>query len=230
MKRYAGLAILITLLTPWLFAQENLPANPAAQLPGADLPPTDARHHSYAIGLDIGTSFRTDQIQLDVESLVQGVRDALAGQPPKYTPAVCEAAMQRLSEQRLEIFQQRNRDFLVANRDAAGIQVTPTGLQYLVLKAGDGPSPRPTDRVRVHYRGQLIDGQVFDQSLGGPPAEFPVNRVIPGWTEALQQMRVGAHWRLFVPAELAYGEEGFAEAIPPHATLIFEVQLLQILP
>ena len=119
-------------------------------------------------------------------------------------------------------------DFLAANAKKEGVKTTASGLQYKVIKSGSGPSPKPTDTVKVHYNGTLIDGTVFDSSIRrGSPATFPVNGVIPGWTEALQLMKVGDKWQLFIPAKLAYGEQG-PGPIGPNATLIFDVELLGI--
>lgn len=120
--------------------------------------------------------------------------------------------------------------FLAENVKKEGVQVTESGLQYKVLKAGDGAIPARTDHVRVHYTGRLIDGTVFDSSVQrGQPAEFPVNGVIAGWIEALTLMPVGSKWELYIPYQLAYGERGAGAAIPPFATLVFEVELLEIL-
>ena len=119
--------------------------------------------------------------------------------------------------------------FLAANAKKEGVVTTSSGLQYKVLKSGTGESPRLTDRVKVHYQGTLIDGTVFDSSIQrGQPITFPVNAVIPGWVEALQMMKVGDKWQLFIPAKLAYGDRSPGAAIPPNSTLIFEVELLGI--
>ncbi|MAT70500.1 MAG: hypothetical protein CMJ58_13360 [Planctomycetaceae bacterium] len=195
---------------------------------GAARPPAAPAAHSYAIGYDLGASFRADQIGLDVNALVSGVQDGLGGVQPEYSQEALAAAMQQLAQKRIAILQKRNVEFLKQNATQQGVQVTPSGLQYQVLKQGAGASPAATDVVRTHYTGRLIDGSVFDSTQGGPPATFPVNQVIPGWTEALQKMKVGDQWRLFIPAELAYGPDGFGDAIPPHSTLIFDLQLLGI--
>ncbi|MDC0934932.1 FKBP-type peptidyl-prolyl cis-trans isomerase [Pirellulales bacterium] len=222
----SGMAIAAGMVAAWAIAQEQLPEQPR----GAAPPPTDARHYSYAIGLDIGSSFRADRIDFDIEQLVAGINDGLKGAQPRFSQEVCGAAMQRLAAERLETLRKRNQEFLVANAKAEGVQITPSGLQYQVLKQGDGASPTLQDVVTVHYEGRMIDGGVFDGTAGGPPATMRVARVVPGWTEALQKMRVGDHWRLFIPSELAYGKEGFGNVIPPHATLIFDLQLLRIEP
>lgn len=123
------------------------------------------------------------------------------------------------------------RAFLADNAGQPGVVTTTSGLQYRVLEAGSGPIPEASDQVRAHYRGRLIDGTEFDSSYArGKPAVFPVNRLIPGWTEALQLMPAGSRWELFIPAELAYGKRSPSPAIPPSSTLVFELELLQVLP
>jgi FKBP-type peptidyl-prolyl cis-trans isomerase FklB len=203
--------------------QEGLPAGP-----GAAPPPTDERHYSYAIGLDLGTTFAQDDLKLDVDSLVAGIKDGLAGAEPKFNDQLCGVAMQRLNAMKMAVLAKRNREFLAENAKAEGVETTRSGLQIKVLKKGDGPTPGPTDAVQVHYRGQLIDGTVFDESYGGEPASLDVDRVIPGWTEALSRMKVGDKWQLTIPAELAYRDQGAGDVIPPHATLIFEIELLGV--
>lgn len=192
--------------------------------------PTDARHYSYAIGLDVGRSFGSDKIELNVDFLLAGVRDGLEGADPKFAEDVCGAAMQRLNEIRIDSLRKRNQDFLATNAKAEGVQTTKSGLQYKVLASGAGATPGPQDAARVHYRGKLIDGTVFDESYGGDPVTLPVGRVIPGWTEALGLMKVGDKWELTIPSELAYGAGGAGDVIPPHSTLVFEIELLGVEP
>ena len=123
----------------------------------------------------------------------------------------------------------QNKKYLEDNKKVEGVVTLPSGLQYKVLKAGDGATPGAEDMVRTHYKGQLIDGTVFDSSYDrGEPAEFPVGGVIKGWTEALQKMKVGDKWQLVIPSELAYGEAGAGGVIPPNATLVFEIELLDV--
>jgi len=229
-KLWIASACLAVSLTAWVVAQEQAETLPLAAGPAAadQLPPTDARHYSYAIGMDVGASFRGDQIKLDLDSLMAGVRDGLAGAEPKYSPELCRAAVQRLSQERMAMLDKRNAEFLVENAKKPGVQTTPSGLQYRVIASGDGPSPTPADTVQVHYEGRLIDGSVFDSTLGGDPASLEVGRVIEGWTEAMQKMKVGDKWELVIPAKLAYGETGAGDVIPPNATLVFEVELMGI--
>ena len=128
-----------------------------------------------------------------------------------------------------EANRQKGEAFLVENQKKEGVITLPSGLQYKVIEEGTGESPKPNDTVVTHYRGTLIDGKEFDSSYRrGEPASFPVNRVIAGWTEALQLMKVGAKWQLFIPPELAYGERGAGRAIGPNAALIFEIELVEI--
>ncbi len=230
-KRWIAAACLAGSLAAWVVAQEQaetLPLAAGPTAPPADLPPTDERHYSYAIGMDVGASFRDDDLKLDIDSLVAGLRDGLAGAEPKYSPELCRAAVQKLSQQRMDMLDKRNADYLVENAKKPGVQTTPSGLQYKVLASGDGPSPTPADTVKVHYEGRLIDDSVFDSTLGGEPATLEVGRVIPGWTEAMQKMKVGDKWQLVIPSKLGYEEPGAGDVIPPNATLIFEVELLGI--
>ena len=135
----------------------------------------------------------------------------------------------KLQAERLEINKQAGAEFLRINKEKAGVVTLPSGLQYEVLKTGDGTKPKASDKVKCHYHGTLINGTVFDSSVQrGEPATFGVSQVIPGWVEALQLMNVGSKWRLFIPSELAYGERGAGETIEPNSTLVFEVELLDI--
>lgn len=135
----------------------------------------------------------------------------------------------KLQAERHEINKQAGAEFLRINKEKAGVVTLPSGLQYEVLKTGDGTKPKASDKVKCHYHGTLINGTVFDSSVQrGEPATFGVSQVIPGWVEALQLMNVGSKWRLFIPSELAYGERGAGETIEPNSTLVFEVELLDI--
>ena len=222
-------------------AQETLPAAapPAGQTapagPAAAPAALDARHWSYAIGLDIGKGLIANKLPMDLDSLIAGIRDGSTGKEPLYSEEVCAQALQQLSKQQSEAMQAegeamqvKNKEYLVANAKAQGVQVTPSGLQYKVIKKGEGATPTKADTVTVHYRGKLVDGTVFDESYGGEPVSFPLGRVIPGWTEGLQLMKVGDKFEFVIPSELGYGEQGAPGAIPPNATLIFEVELLGV--
>lgn len=207
-------------------AQESLPAAPPAGVaaPAAVGP----LQWSYAIGLQMGQNFGATKIAIDLDSLIAGFRDGMEGKEPKYSPDVCGQALQQLGQEQLKAMQEKDKSYLVTNAKAEGVQTTPSGLQYKVIKKGDGPSPTKNDTVTVHYRGKLVNGQVFDESYGGDPASFGVGQVIPGWTEGLQLMKVGDKFELVIPAELGYGARGAGDVIPPNSTLIFEVELLGV--
>jgi FKBP-type peptidyl-prolyl cis-trans isomerase FklB len=189
---------------------------------------------SYALGLSIGNNFQNSGIKdLNVEDFVKGLTDVLNDVKPaiSYDEAkqVINDYFLKLQKEKLEINKKAGEEFLLINRGRAGVVELPSGLQYQVLKMGDGPKPAATDKVKCHYHGTLINGMVFDSSVErGKPAVFGVNQVIPGWVEALQLMPVGSKWRLFIPSNLAYGEHGAGEMIEPNSTLIFDVELLDI--
>jgi FKBP-type peptidyl-prolyl cis-trans isomerase FklB len=230
----SSLALLIALITTMAtnqtaVAQEDLPAAGGAQAAPAKPADSPATVYSYAIGKEIGTSFGSDNIALDIDSLVAGIKDAIAKQKPKYDDAQCTQALMQLSQVRAGAVMAQQKKYLEENKKAEGVTTLPSGLQYKVIKAGTGATPTAADTVRTHYEGRLIDGTIFDSSIKrNEPAEFPVEGVIPGWTEALQKMKVGDKWELVIPSELAYGESGAGGAIPPHATLIFDIELLDI--
>ncbi len=195
---------------------------------------------SYAIGLDIGTKLKAQEVEVDTGVLRRGLDDGYAGAAPLMTDNDVRVTLMELQKQlmakqqeRTKILGEKNKKegeaFLAANAKKEGVKTLPSGLQYKVLKEGKGPVPKATDSVETNYRGTLIDGTEFDSSYRrGAPATFPVNAVIPGWTEALQLMKVGSKWQLFVPPSLAYGERGAGREIGPNATLVFEVELLGI--
>lgn len=189
---------------------------------------------SYALGLSIGNNFQNSGIKcLQVEDFVQGLSDVLNEKQPaiSYDEAkkVINDFFLRLHKEKLEINKKAGEEFLNINKGRAGVFTLPSGLQYQVLQQGNGEKPKATDKVKCHYHGTLINGTVFDSSVErGTPAVFGVNQVIPGWVEALQLMPVGSKWRLFIPSNLAYGENGAGEMIEPNSTLIFDVELLDI--
>ncbi|BCA80625.1 FKBP-type peptidyl-prolyl cis-trans isomerase [Desulfuromonas sp. AOP6] len=197
---------------------------------------------SYSIGLDIGRNFKAQGVEVEPALLLKGMKDALADAQPMLTDEQIEETMTAFQQQMMEKQQKmiselaetnkkEGQVFLAENAKKEGVVSLPSGLQYKVVSAGEGASPKAEDTVSVHYRGTLVDGTEFDSSYSrGEPATFPVNGVIPGWTEALQLMKKGAKYELYIPAELAYGQRGAGPAIGPNATLIFEVELLEIEP
>lgn len=192
---------------------------------------------SYAIGLQIGQQLKDSGLKdLDINAIKQGLEDVLTEKQPILPLNELHDALRQIHERAMaekkkeaEKAAQAGVDFLKENLTKNGVKSTESGLQYSILKEGDGKIPAATDTVRVHYTGKLIDGTVFDSSVErGQPAEFPVNGVIRGWVEALQLMPVGSKWRLYIPQELAYGSQGAGASIPPFSTLIFDVELLAI--
>jgi len=193
---------------------------------------------SYGIGLQVGQQLRESGLQgLLPEALVAGLRDALEGNQPAVPVDVVHRALREIHERADAVRRERQQamaadgqKYLDENREREGVNSTESGLQFRVITQGEGAIPSRKDRVRVHYTGKLIDGTVFDSSVArGEPAEFPVSGVIPGWIEALTLMPVGSKWELTIPQNLAYGERGAGASIPPFSTLIFEVELLEIL-
>jgi FKBP-type peptidyl-prolyl cis-trans isomerase FklB len=228
------------------FGQDNPPqagqVAPSAAPAAAPAAAAYRQQIGYMLGQNIGNDLRTNQIDCDLESLFAGISDALRGAKPKWSDAELQAAAQQFEQEmrqkaagkvdEMQQLAQQNAKqaeaFLAANGKREGVQATASGLQYKVLKQGNGPSPTLADSVRCHYRGTLLDGTEFDSSYGGEPIEFPVRQVISGWTEALQKMHVGDKWQLFVPPNLAYGDEPPTPAIGPNSLLVFEVELLGI--
>ncbi|MGV7962620.1 peptidylprolyl isomerase [Photorhabdus tasmaniensis] len=193
---------------------------------------------SYGVGLQVGQQLLESGLQgLEPEALLAGLCDALESRSPAVPVDILHRALREMHEradgvrrERQQAMAEEGQKFLAENAQRDGISTTESGLQFSVLKQGDGAIPARTDQVRVHYTGRLIDGTVFDSSVQrGEPAEFPVNGVIAGWIEALTLMPVGSKWELYIPYDLAYGERGAGASIPPYSTLIFEVELLDIL-
>lgn len=189
---------------------------------------------SYALGLSIGNNFQSSGIKdLQLEDFVRGLEAVLKEKEPEisYDEAkqVINDYFVNLQGERMELNKKAGAEFLGINKNKAGVTELPSGLQYEVIRKGEGPKPTAADQVRCHYHGTLINGTVFDSSVQrGEPAVFGVSQVIQGWVEALQLMETGSKWRLFIPSELAYGEHGAGEVIEPNSTLIFEVELLDI--
>lgn len=196
---------------------------------------------SYALGLSMGNNFRASGItSIDVRDFADGVAAVFEGAKPrmtydeakeeirKYFTAMEERQRDEASKMG-EVNEAAGKAFLNENGKRAEVKTTPSGLQYEVLREGEGAQPEAGDRVTVHYTGKLIDGTVFDSSEErGEPATFGVNQVIPGWVEALQLMKAGAKWRLFIPSNLAYGPNGAGNIIGPNSTLIFDVELISV--
>src|SRR5438874_6052594 len=197
---------------------------------------------SYSIGLDIGMTFKKQKMDLNSDTLAAGVKDGLSGVKPLLTEDEVRQVMTTFSKEMTEKTAMANKEaagkntaegekFLTENKNKPGVKTTASGLQYKVVKEGSGAPPKETDTVVVNYRGTLVDGTEFDSSYKrGEPATFPVNRVIKGWTEALQLMKPGAKYQLFIPSDLAYGPGGTGGDIGPNATLIFEVELMSVKP
>ncbi len=197
---------------------------------------------SYALGLSMGNNFRASGIEkIDVQDFADGVAAVFDGLAPKMSYDEAKAEIQKyfqaMEEKQREaaakmgeVNAKAGEAFLAENGKRVEVKTTPSGLQYEVLTEGDGPMPTAEDQVEVHYTGKLIDGTVFDSSVDrGQPATFGVTQVIPGWVEALQLMKAGSKWRLFIPSQLAYGPNGAGGVIGPNQTLIFDVELLKVI-
>jgi peptidylprolyl isomerase/FKBP-type peptidyl-prolyl cis-trans isomerase FklB len=195
---------------------------------------------SYSMGFEVGNYFKSAGGDIQKELLIQGINDAYDGGKPALTPEEMASVqkqfavkMQEKQKAELAAMLVKNKEagdaFLEKNKQKEGVKVTESGLQYEVLKVGDGPKPTSADKVKVDYVGTLIDGKEFDSSIKrGEPAVFGVGQVIKGWSEAMQLMNVGSKYRLVIPSDLAYGEQGVAPTIQPNSVLIFEVELLGI--
>lgn len=199
---------------------------------------SNAEKASYGIGLQMGEQLKSNPFDgLNLNSVFEGMKDAYAGNDFQVEIPAIQAAFEEINaeitkrrEQEAKELSAEGEAFLADNAKRAEVTVTASGLQYEVLTAGEGDKPTAESTVRTHYHGTLIDGTVFDSSYDrGQPAEFPVGGVIKGWTEALQMMPVGSKWRLYVPHDLAYGERGAGASIGPFATLVFDVELLDII-
>jgi FKBP-type peptidyl-prolyl cis-trans isomerase FklB len=229
-------------------AQPATPAKPKAPATKAGAAKTAATtalktpkdKFSYALGMNLGASLHKQSVDVDPSIVAQGLRAALAGGKTLLTQEEAQAALMEVQnelrkkqQEKMQVAGEANKKegeaFLASNKAKEGVVTLPSGLEYRILKEGNGPKPTASDSVVCNYRGTLINGTEFDSSYkSGQPATFPVNGVIKGWTEALQLMPVGSKWQLFVPSSLAYGERGAGGDIGPGATLIFEVELLSI--
>lgn len=217
----------VTLLAAGVHAQEKMELKDAKQ------------KASYAIGMDIGSNFKRQDLDVDAKALTAGIADTLTGKT-QLTEAEAKEVLNEFRTQmmaKMEAKQKTDGDknakegeaFLATNAKKEGVKTTASGLQYKVLKSGAGKTPKASDTVKVHYHGTLVDGSVFDSSVQrGEPATFPVGQVIPGWTEVLQLMKEGDKWQVYIPGKLAYGERSPSPKIGANSTLIFDVELLSI--
>jgi FKBP-type peptidyl-prolyl cis-trans isomerase FklB len=220
-------------------AQPTAPAAPAgAPVSGLG---TVEQKASYAIGLDIGANTKAFQFPVDMNALIRGVTDGFTGANPALTQQQIQEAMQTLQKdlaakqaENMKVAAEKNKTegeaFLAGNKTKEGVKTTASGLQYKVLKSGTGATPKATDTVVAKYRGTFLDGTEFDNSAKQPggTVDFPVTGVIQGWTEALQLMKVGDKWQLFIPSNLAYKERGMPPVIGPNSTLVFDIELVDI--
>jgi len=194
---------------------------------------------SYSIGLDFGKNMKAQSVELNLDILLRGIRDGLAEVTPALTQSEMQECMTTFQKEMMAKMQEKQKTlgeknkkegdaFLAENKKKPGVVTLPSGLQYKIIKDGIGKSPKATDTVTTNYRGTFINGKEFDSSFKrGQPATFPLNNVIPGWVEGIQKMKVGSKWELYIPSNLGYGENGSGE-IGPNATLIFEVELLEV--
>jgi len=197
---------------------------------------TDKKKMSYAIGVQIGNDFKRGGMDIDVDSLSSAIDDMVNGKTPKLDEKEMQSALNMLREQQMKKQmgvanenKKQGEAFLAKNKNEKGVITLPSGVQYKVLKKGSGESPTAANSVVAHYEGRLINGTVFDSSIKrGKPATFPVTGVIKGWQEILQKMSVGAKWQVYIPSELAYGQRGTGPDIGPNATLIFDIELIEI--
>lgn len=211
------------------------PAEPAVKLE------TEMDKVSYVLGSRVGEGFKQGGVEINLELFMQGIKDVLAEREPALSADEGQQVMAEFQKSMMARQQEMLRKeaeanlaegtaFLDENKTKPGVVVLPSGLQYKVLEEGTGRMPTATERVKVHYRGTFVNGEEFDSSYKrNEPVEFQVGGVIPGWTEALQLMKEGAKWQLFIPANLAYGERGRPPRMPPNSTLLFEVELIEVL-
>ncbi|MHC4915067.1 MAG: FKBP-type peptidyl-prolyl cis-trans isomerase [Planctomycetota bacterium] len=230
----AAAAALVVVFLAAAVAARPVPAGEAAKGGAAGLTTLEEKA-SYAVGLSVGRDMRRMHADIKPDLFVKGFQDGLAGKKPALGDKEQEEVRKTFFDKVRLALPARNlkagQDFLAANKKKEGVVATKSGLQYTVIKAGEGKKPGVADRVKVHYRGTLLDGTVFDSSYRrGKPAVFGVSQVIRGWTEGLQLMKVGAKYKFFIPAGLAYGERGTGRGGPigPNCMLIFEVELLGI--
>ncbi len=208
---------------------------------GEEMPLKDSKDKvSYAIGLDVGNAMKRQSIDINTDIFMRGVKDALSDgkklmtdDEVRETMTAFKNEMAEKQKEKMKKLGEKNlkegEAFLAENKKKEGVKTLPSGLQYKVISEGSGKTPKASDTVTVNYRGTLVDGTEFDSSYKrGQPATFPVSGVIKGWTEALQLMKEGAKWQIFIPSDLAYGDKGAGNIIGPNAVLIFDVELISI--
>ncbi|MEM9478845.1 MAG: FKBP-type peptidyl-prolyl cis-trans isomerase [Verrucomicrobiota bacterium] len=227
-KTVATLLAFLSIITI-SFAQEGEAAEPA---------PVDRDKAAYAIGLNIGNNFKSNFEDINIEKVLEGINDVLSGAEPKMKQdevqqvltalnAEMQAEQLKKQEEMAAVNIEKGKEYLEENGKREGVVTTASGLQYEVITEGDGEKPTLKDKVKAIYKGQLIDGEVFDDSRG-LPRTFPVGGVIAGWTEALQLMPVGSKWKLHIPSDLAYGARQRGNVIQPNSVLVFELELVDI--
>ncbi len=236
MTRFISLSVLLlTFGLTGCDTQSGSGEQPEQEISSAGLE-TDSQKLSYGLGMNIGFGMAQQGVpDLDPAALAEGISDAINGVEPRVNQEELQLVITRVREKEVAKMAVLNEEnvkqgaiFMAENSKRDGVISTDSGLQYEIISSGEGESPSAESVVKTHYHGTLIDGSVFDSSIDGEPAEFAVNGVIPGWTEALQLMKVGDKWKLFLPAELAYGEQSPGAKIPPNSTLIFEIELLEV--
>ncbi|HXZ26036.1 MAG TPA: FKBP-type peptidyl-prolyl cis-trans isomerase [Nitrospiria bacterium] len=225
--RIGLLTAMVALATPVFAAEPGVPTSKEDKI-------------SYSIGVDIGTSMKRQGLELNADQMAAGLKDSLSGGKTKLSADEVkkiltdyQQELQAKAQEHEQMLAEKNKKdgeaFLAENKKKPGVKTLPSGLQYKVITDGKGPIPKASDTVTTNYKGTLIDGTEFDSSYKrGEPATFPVSGVIKGWTEALQLMKVGSKWELYVPADLAYGPRGAGQVIGPNSTLVFEVELVSI--
>lgn len=221
----------VTLLATIFFMLSGVPAL-AVAADNADLK-NDAEKNGYSVGYDIGRSIKRQLVGVETDSVVRGLKDGLSGAAPGLPDTEMQQRFATVRQESAQKTMEKNKQdgevYLAKNKGAKGVKTTASGLQYKVITAGKGKLPTADDTVTVNYRGTLIDGTEFDSSYKrNQPATFPVKGVIPGWTEALQLMKEGSKWMVYLPSNLAYAERAQGNLIGPNSTLVFEVELLSI--
>lgn len=238
MRKLVMVALVASMLTPGILYVANVSGDTTTKQ--ATTSGTDMTEVSYCIGITFGKSMRGQEIDIDLPAFADGIKAGVEGTESKYTEAEMREVMLKFQTSMMEkqveaqkeaakAASEKEKQFFQKNKKKDGVSSTDSGLQYRIIKSGDGPKPTSSDSVTVHYHGTLTDGTVFDSSYErGEPVTFQVDRVIAGWTEALQLMHEGDKWELYIPSNLAYGSHGAGGRIGPNETLVFEVELIKV--